>query len=322
MVATAFALGVGLVGLMLAYTRRRGVVDVPNHRSSHAVPTPRGGGVGMVAATLLVGLLALPRGGLALPAVAALFVILCLVGWRDDRGGVSIAVRFAVHLLCGCAVAALVAGTQPVRWLPVVPWMAAWALWTASSINIVNFMDGIDGLVASQAVVFALGALLVLPPGSAGGIAAATLLGAAGGFLVWNWSPAKIFLGDSGSGPLGMAIATVGALATPSRREAPVVFLPLFFLFLDSLLTMLRRRRRGERLTEAHRSHLYQRLTRAGWTHARVSGTYALVAAPGAALAALVPHADARLLLAAVAIYVTACVVLWHRLDRVAGERP
>jgi UDP-N-acetylmuramyl pentapeptide phosphotransferase/UDP-N-acetylglucosamine-1-phosphate transferase len=215
-----------------------------------------------------------------------------LVGWLDDKHGLSVRPRLAVHVVAGVAVAAL--GARAGWHWAVGLW---WILWTVSSINVVNFMDGIDGLIAGQTVI-AMGSMALLAPAT--GVArpfAIAVAGATSGFLLWNWPPARIFLGDVGSGSLGFALALAGALVVAEGEVGFVrVFLPLFPLFLDAAVTMYRRARRGERITTAHRSHLYQRLANGGWGHGRVSLLYAALATLGA-LVALVPEQDTRWML-------------------------
>src|SRR5205823_5721319 len=146
--------------------------------------------------------------------------------WLDDRRRMSIAVRLPLHLLCGLAVAFLVNQAAPMPGILNLAWLAWWIFWTAASINIVNFMDGIDGMVASQGVVYGIFLYGLAPthlPGRFGLVLASACLG----FLVWNWAPSKIFMGDVGSGPLGLLFIIGGTLAL---EDAPsvLVFLPLF----------------------------------------------------------------------------------------------
>jgi UDP-N-acetylmuramyl pentapeptide phosphotransferase/UDP-N-acetylglucosamine-1-phosphate transferase len=165
----------------------------------------------------------------------------------------------------------------------VVGAAAWWAFWTVSAINVVNFIDGIDGLVGAQLVVFGGYVALAAPPASAAralGIAAAA---ASAGFLVWNWSPAKIFLGDVGSGAYGVVAVLAGvALLAATRMSLLQAFLPLAAVFLDATVTLVRRAREGARLTVAHRSHLYQRLANGPWSHAMTATVYAAAAVGGA----------------------------------------
>jgi Fuc2NAc and GlcNAc transferase len=134
------------------------------------------------------------------------------------------------------------------------------------------------------------------------------------GFLVWNWEPAKLFMGDVGSGPLGLLFVIGGALALANARSV-VVFLPLFPLFLDALLTLILRFRRGERVTDAHRAHLYQRVVSSGVRHSVVSSVYALAAAIGAFVAVAVNRAQVGWTAFAISAYVLAVTLAWKWAD-------
>ena len=282
------ALGVAaswaLTGLVRRYAVARQVMDVPNHRSSHTVPTPRGGGLA-IAVVAIAGLLA----GAALGAVDGRIVVALVggalatggIGWMDDHGDVSARGRFAVQIVAAAwgvwwigGLPSLDLGTRTVSLGPLGFVLAVvGVVW---SINLYNFMDGIDGLAGGQSVLAGvIGGGLLLLAGDAP-LAYVSLLFAAGsaGFLVWNWAPAKIFLGDVGSGLLGYLFAIL-ALASERRDAVPVLaWILIFGLFVvDATATLLRRMLRGERWYEAHRSHAYQRLVRAGWPHARATGT-------------------------------------------------
>lgn len=310
------ALGAGIV---LRYSHRAGLVDVPNHRSSHAIPVPRGGGVAVVLAIIFAvgyevrGRGWPPHGHMAI--LGAAVALLTAVGWLDDRGHMPVRLRFLLHVACGLAVALLVDGMRPQTGMFHVAWLAWWLFWTTASINIVNFMDGIDGMIASQGIVYGIFLFVLLQPQRAGAQFGLVLAAACGGFLLWNWAPAKIFLGDVGSGPLGLLFVAGGALALEGAH-AVLVFLPLFPLFLDALVTLLRRIRRGEQLTEPHRTHLYQRVANGGLGHAPVSITYAGAAAVGALSAVLVKDAPPLWIGVTITGYVIAVLVAWRWVDR------
>lgn len=321
----AFAISVTGVGLALAYARHAGLIDVPNQRSSHSVPTPRGGGIAIVSSVLAVGAYDVARSDerswpvllVLLGAVAAL----SFVGWMDDRGSIRVGLRLGVHLVCAFAVALLVNEISTLPGVLNIVWLAWWIFWTVASINIVNFMDGVDGMIASQGVVYGIFLFALLPGSWLGGRFGLILSAACLGFLIWNWSPAKIFMGDVGSGPLGLFIVIGGALALQSAPAA-LVFLPLFPLFLDALLTVLIRFRRGERLTDAHRSHLYQRLANGGYGHARVTSIYALAASVGAVVALSVKNASTSRTTAAIFVYVLLVLVGWKLLHERFVDSP
>ena len=308
------------VRLVRRYSLRHSVLDQPSERSSHTVPTPRGGGLGVVLAVALVGVptlaaigtppAALALGALAVAAVAA-------VGWMDDHRPLPARARLVVHLLAGVAVACIAD-----RWLgtaSALRWLLAgwWIFWTVSSINVVNFMDGIDGLIGSQLAIYAAYVALLAPPSSVPSLLGAVVAGASLGFLHSNWAPAAIFLGDVGSGAYGILAVLVGlGLVAPDDASSFVrAYLPLFPLFLDASVTLVRRARVGERLTTPHRSHLYQRLANGPWGHARTALAFAMAAALGA-LVGLLPRGGTALLVTAV--YCAGTVFVGRRIERLA----
>jgi len=316
--AAALILSYTLVGVVRGYAIRADLLDRPNDRSSHRVPTPRGGGLGAVSAFLTVAAgAATLRGALSLPFTAAAGAIagIAALGWVDDRRSLPVLPRLAAHAAAGVVVAWLAVrfGVVESRSAMGVVSIAWWIFWSVSAINVVNFMDGIDGLIASQVALFAVAVAFRAPEGSAAMIFALPLASACVGFLGWNWAPARIFLGDVGSGALGLASVVAGLLLLAEGRVGLVaVYLPLLPLFLDAAVTIVRRALSGERLTSPHRCHLYQRLANGGWGHARVSAAYAAAATTGAA-AALVP-ATARA--AVMAAYALAVLIVGYHLDR------
>jgi Fuc2NAc and GlcNAc transferase len=270
-------------GVVRRFAVLHGVIDVPNERSSHQTPTPRGGGVSIVAAAT-IALTVLSALGLVrielLLAIAGGGVAVATVGFLDDRGRVSVRVRFAVHVAAAIWALFWLGGLPPLRLgghLITFGWSGyvLGVLGIVWVLNLFNFMDGIDGLAAVEAVFVAWGgALLAIVAGIPGGVpAAAIVFGAAcGGFAAWNWPPAKIFMGDVGSGYLGYVIAV---LALAAARENPVA-LPVWLIlgavfFVDATVTLIRRLARGERVHAAHRSHAYQWLARRWKSHRRVT---------------------------------------------------
>ena len=283
MPATVIAsLGVALVAFVLTSWLRRaaprfGLVDHPNARSSHVQSTPRGGGLGFVVAwvtALAIGWLA---GGFEdyWIVVALASASVAAVGLWDDRKGLSPWLRLACHLAASAmCVAALPAMPWPAPHLPGVVAAALLTIAVAWAINLFNFMDGIDGLAASEAAfcAAALGGLALWQGQPWEGVPAWLLAAAIAGFLPANWPPAKIFMGDVGSGFLGLALAAV-SLELAVTRVLPleaVVILPALFV-VDSTVTLLRRALRGARVHEAHRSHAYQRLARRYGSHRAVT---------------------------------------------------
>ncbi len=323
----ALAVGFAGTGMVRRYALRRQLVDHPNARSSHAVPTPRGGGLAMVVAFGVGSLLWFLgsggpdwRVGLAMAGL----VPTALVGWLDDRSSLPARLRILAHVATACMIAPLgIAASTDGSPLGLGLLGAWWAFATVSAINVVNFMDGLDGLIGLQAGIFGVHlALLSGAPTSA--TLALALAGAAVGFLVWNWHPARIFMGDVGSGSLG-AMGMICGLLVLAEGAVGVLpaFLPLAPIFADATVTLLRRMARGERIWEAHREHLYQRLAHAGWGHARVTLLYGGMALLGSMAAnAATPGPDTGILLAYGALLPAVGIALeWYlRGTRAQGE--
>jgi Fuc2NAc and GlcNAc transferase len=239
---------------------------VPNERSSHVTPTPRGGGLAIVL-SFLAGLVALHALGIVndmlLWGLGGGGLAIALVGFVDDHGGLSPRVRLLVHFLAVSWALDWLCGMPP---LPVgggyvidgPAWTALGAVGLVWVLNLYNFMDGIDGIAGAEAVCVAVGVLAL-----GGGMTWLLLAAAAGGFLVLNWPPARIFMGDVGSGFLGFALGVL-AVAAAAWEQVPLASSAILFgLFLvDATVTLFHRWLRGERLSQAHRSHAYQHATR------------------------------------------------------------
>lgn len=307
--ALAAALAFAFVGLVRADALRRGLIDRPNERSSHAVPTPRGGGLGLLVALAIALLVQVgaARAFAQWPAALAVALV-AVVGWLDDHRGAPVRLRLVVHVAAGALLLPLARAAafglpgETIGLPPLLLLACWWVLWTVSAINVINFVDGIDGIIGLQVLVY--GAYLACV-GDADGAARAfgfALAGASAGFLAWNWSPARIFLGDVGSGALGVVAVIGGLLLLREGRVGFVAaYLPLAPIFLDAAVTLVRRARRGARLSQAHRTHLYQRLANGGQGHARVSIAFAVPSVILAAAAAYVPRSGGLLLVIAVA---------------------
>jgi len=270
--------------------RRRAVLDRPNERSSHVAPTPRGGGIAVIGASVAAWLVfAVAR--IVPPstvAVALAAVGLAIVSWLDDLRDLSPAVRllaqFAVVVV---GILALPHGAIFQGWLPPALDAIAAALLWVWFVNLFNFMDGIDGIDASEAISIGLGLALIAGSDFALAAPAATIVGAALGFLVWNWAPARIFMGDVGSVPLGYLLGFLLYELALRGQWVPALILPAYFL-VDATLTLLRRLARGERIWQAHREHFYQRAVQRGLSHAAVvlrvtAANIVLIACAGAA---------------------------------------
>ena len=264
--------------LLIPLLQRRGALDRPNRRSSHTVPVPRGGGIALIGA-IVAAWLTLTAAGAVAPAwlaVAAGGVALALVSWADDLRPLSPGMRLLAQAVAvALGTAALPTGAVFQGWLPPALDVAAAALVWVWFVNLFNFMDGIDGIAGSEAAAIGVGLMLValLGIGADRGIAAlgATVAAAAAGFLVWNWAPARIFMGDVGSVPLGYLLGFLLLAAAAAGAWKLAVILPLYFL-ADATITLLRRLLRGARVWQAHREHFYQRAVQAGLSHDAVVG--------------------------------------------------
>jgi Fuc2NAc and GlcNAc transferase len=282
-IAASLAIAAWLTGVVRKLAVSHGVLDVPNARSSHQRPTPRGGGVAIAVATTVGWLVLAFAHAVSFDLAMALLgggAAVALVGYLDDRRRLSVWVRLIVHF--GAAVWALawLGGVPPLRVgerlvaLGYVGDVLATlaVVWT---LNLFNFMDGIDGIAASEGVFIAsAGAVLSLMLAEPHGVAAPALVFSAAccGFLIWNWPPAKIFMGDVGSGFVGYVIAvlTLGA-ARESATALPVWLLLGGVFFVDASVTLARRLARHEPVYEAHRQHAYQHLARRWGGHRPVT---------------------------------------------------
>lgn len=299
-----------LVGRVTAYLRHKAILDHPNDRSSHTIPTPRGGGWGVMLALLPAW--ALIGGGTGelrtvLPILAGAAALMA-ISWMDDRRGLGPAPRFLTQI--GAVVVGMAAlppdglvlqGLAPL-WLDRVLAGIAW-LWF---VNLFNFMDGINGLAGSEAATVGGGLALVAalaglkPELALYGLAAA---GAALGFLRWNWDPAKVFMGDVGSVPLGYTLGWLLLTVAAEGMWVAALLVPAYFL-TDATVTLLRRAAEGKKVWQAHREHFYQKATQRGRSHAEV------VRAVLAANAALVALAAASLSVGWAALPAGAAVIL------------
>ncbi len=305
-------------GAVLRVLERRAILDHPNERSSHAVPTPRGGGLAVIAVTLAAwfGIAALAGTlGLYWPALAAALA-LAAVSWADDLRDIGPAPRLAAQAAAVAAGLFALPGAGPVfqgLLPPALDTLAAGLVWLWF-VNLFNFMDGIDGISGAETASIGVGLCLVaLIGGWAGEVAlyALTAASAAVGFLAWNWPPARIFLGDVGSVPLGYMTGWLLLGAAAEGYWAAALLLPLYYL-ADATLTLARRLARGERVWRAHREHFYQRAVRRGLDHGAVVH---VVLATNAVLGACALFSLAGPVAAAIGLAVGALTVgaaLWY----------
>ena len=252
------------------------LLDHPNHRSSHRKPTPRGGGLSFVLVASMCSLYELLSGNIGYSTALPLLVLpLAIVGFVDDRHNLPAVCRYAVQILTAVFILGLCPFVQEyfLSTFPssrlYLPALALLVIAITAIINFTNFMDGLDGLVAGCMSV-AIAALSLTLSGSRPLWA---LVGALFGFLVCNWSPAKVFMGDVGSTFLGAVFAGL-VLQASSWPEAFASLLVATPLLGDACICVLRRLFAGHRVFQAHRLHLFQRLYQSGWPHAQVSLAY------------------------------------------------
>src|SRR3984957_1849394 len=272
---TAFVISCLGTRALIGLLRRGAVLDLPNERSLHVAPTPRGGGIAVIGVSVIAWL-ALCAVGILPPGeiVVALGAAgLGLVSWLDDLRGLPPGLRLLAQFVAVAAgIWALPHGALFQGWLPLSLDTVAGALVWVWFVNLFNFMDGIDGIAGSEAAAIGIGIVLVASGELTLAAPAAAIAAAALGFLVWNWAPARIFLGDVGSVPLGYLLGfLLYELALRSRAGMigawqAALILPAYFL-ADASLTLLRRLLRGERVWQAHREHFYQRAVQRGLSH-------------------------------------------------------
>jgi UDP-N-acetylmuramyl pentapeptide phosphotransferase/UDP-N-acetylglucosamine-1-phosphate transferase len=293
--AAAAILVYGLIAVAIGWLSRHARAE-PTARSSHSTPTPQGGGVIVVPVALAIAGISLAAGGSApvggmtyAVIVAILTLALTIVGLVDDMRDLDVVSRLVAQLIAvSIAVAFLPAEIRVFPpWFPIVLErliMIATGLWF---VNLVNFMDGIDLISAVETIAVTLGIALLAAFGlipAAYGYVAVALLGTMVGFSPWNAPPARLFLGDAGSIPIGFLLAVLLIHVAGTNALAAAVILPLYYL-ADATVTLVRRLLRGERVWEAHREHFYQQATRNGFSVTEIVGRIAVLNAALIALA-------------------------------------
>ncbi len=274
--ALAAAATYACVAAVLPWLRRRAIVDLPNERTNHKVPTPRGGGFAVfpvILALVVIGALSGVATAAGTPiAPPQLFIaaaILAALSAIDDLKSLPSGPRFLVQGLAIVLAISALTIDQPVLWSALPLWLdrlilAVGWLWF---VNLYNFMDGIDGITGAETLTIALGAGTVWWLGGADvPFLVPVLAGSAAGFLGHNWHPARVFLGDVGSIPVGFLLGALLIGLAASGQLAAALILPAYYL-IDSGLTILDRARKREKIWQAHSQHAYQRAVRRGWRH-------------------------------------------------------
>ncbi len=279
----------GLTGFLRFYALKKQLIDIPNNRSSHTVPTPRGGGVAIVL-TFLLALLFFgffdQTSMVLVWALAGAGIGVALIGFIDDHGHISARWRLLVHFVCAGWALIWLGGLPPLPifgltldsgWLGYL-FAAFFLVWL---LNLYNFMDGIDGLAGIEAVTVCLSGIVLYMLASVNNGAEMPLFvfaATVAGFLFWNFPKAKIFMGDAGSGFVGMVLgifAIQAAWIMPELFWGWIILLGAFVV--DATVTLVRRVWRGEKFYEAHRSHAFQYASRQYKGHISVSLAFGII---------------------------------------------
>lgn len=276
------ALALLLTGYLRRYALARSIIDIPNARSSHSVPTPRGGGVAIVLGFLIVLPILYINGDISSDILLALLGSgggVAVLGFLDDHGHIAARWRLLGHFSAAAWALFWLGGLPVISFFGVdldLGWAGYFiaAFYLVWMLNLYNFMDGIDGIASIQAISVCLGACLVYGlSGHQDLIWLPLVLSMAVlGFLYWNFPPARIFMGDAGSGFLGMVLGVLSLQAAWASTDFLWVWLILLGVFIiDATFTLLRRLLRGDKVYEAHRSHAYQFASRHLGSHLQVT---------------------------------------------------
>ena len=322
--ATMVAVSVSFV--LTPLTRRVllkfGILDVPNDRSLHEQPIPRGGGASVLLAVVVGCLVGNVLDETWLRWALGMALLVGILGLVDDVRPLDARVRLLLQCLAAVFLAYVVGLEMRVLGLPglglfelgIVAWPVT-AFWLVGYTNSFNFMDGINGIAAMHAVV--AGVFLALLGIVAGDysvtVISMCIAGSALGFLPWNFPRASVFMGDVGSAFYGFLLASV--VVRLERLGIPIAaaMLPLFPFLFDTTITLVRRAFKGERLLSAHRSHLYQRITVRGWSHTKVTVLWSLLALMSgvSALGYALQGEGARIAILLVVTLVHAALAAW-----------
>ena len=273
-VAACGAVVAGAEAVTIPLLRRAVIIDVPGERSSHTVPTPRGGGIPIVAGLLVAaGLI----GGANAAVFAFAVAVFGLLGFAEDLRGLAVGSRLIMQAAGGTMVAVLLVSDRAGPATVLVALIVLVAALITGFVNVFNFMDGVNGISGAHALIAGIVFTglgwwrhdgFLVPAGAAVAVSALA-------FLPWNAGRARVFLGDAGSYALGAALATLAAYAVLDRIPVEAALGPLVLYIADTAWTLQRRIRAGERWLEPHRTHVYQRWCDAGWSHQRVTVTAA-----------------------------------------------
>lgn len=250
--------------------QKKAILDIPNERSSHSIPTPRGGGI----AISLVWFLWLAYQYMIHGIPSSLFfalmsgIAISIIGSIDDIFSLKPSVRLFVQIAASVAAIYFLGGFDHIS-LGFISFSNSFILNIAAVFfivwftNIFNFLDGIDGYISAETLFIGFAIYILF-----GSLPALILAAITGGFLIWNWQPAKIFMGDSGSTLIGFSMAILALNCEIYNATSLIVFMILTSVFwFDASITLLRRIRNKEKLSQAHKKHAYQRIVQAGFSH-------------------------------------------------------
>ena len=264
-----FLLSVVLTYIIKVYAIKKAIIDIPNERSSHSIPTPRGGGLSIMI-VFYIGLVFFKdtiSDGLFYALWCSLPIV--IVSLIDDIITLSSKSRFLVQSLSTILALYFLGGVNSIDFiyfkidsslLNIIAFFSI--VWIT---NLYNFLDGIDGYAASQAIIGSLGLFLIFN-NSLGMV----LFVASSGFLVFNWHKASIFMGDVGSATLGFLFA-IFCFSNTNDGNIYIWLVLLGFFWFDATVTLIRRYKNGENITKPHKKHAYQRLNQSGWSHSKIS---------------------------------------------------
>jgi Fuc2NAc and GlcNAc transferase len=322
----------GFTRILIRYALDKGVLDIPNSRSSHSIPTPRGGGLSFVAVYVVFVCAGSTWLGMSLRVLAGMVIggsLIAVVGWCDDRKSLSVRTRVIVHFLSAALAVYCLGGLPEIRLGRDTIGLGALGSAAATlalvwSVNLYNFMDGIDGIAGTEGVMAGgTAGMLALLQGKIAfaylcfGLASSVL-----GFLILNWQPAKIFMGDVGSGFLGFVVMYLAIWSERSGVLPMTTWVILFSVFLvDATLTLVRRMLSGERLYEPHRSHVYQLAVQAGHSHSQVTGVVALLDALLGVMALASLRDDRMVVPFLLSVGVSLMLLHWHLSRRWSLQR-
>ena len=316
----AFAIAFAITPAMRAAGRRLKLIDVPNERSSHAAPTPRTGGYAIVAGMILAGIASIAGDRSALPLLLGA-VGIAIAAAADEFVKLHNGIRFALQIVVA-TVALAYAGALAMIDVPLAGRFALGAFgiavsvfWVVGVLNGFNFMDGVNGIASTEAIICggALAMLFARHSDPTGQIVALALVGAAAGFLPWNLPSGSIFMGDVGSATLGFMLAMLVVRAANDGVSFFAAALPLCPFLFDSGVTLVRRIAGGHAFFfEPHRTHFYQRLNRLGFSHTAVTTVWSALAVLSSAAALLYDRLGdrGRLLLLAIVLAVHVLVAI------------